>query len=187
MAIRFSSPQTLRDFIVCFSHFYLHCCFRLSEASGVWLARAERGGDGGMASTPWCPLWVASERREVQIEGLMLPWDSPQEEALFSGSHFHAGSIITSTREKGEEKKKRSAIPADVRRSPSPLRRIHLKSSSRWVWVLMSQVCASVCVFQCWCLCCLHHRSNVCNWQAVGNVLCGFFLFFFCSWGGSQG
>lgn len=43
----------------------------------------------------------------------------------------------------------------------------------------MSQVCASVCVFQCWCLCCLHHRSNVCNWQAVGNVLCGFFLFFF--------
>ncbi|GAA6075862.1 uncharacterized [Tachysurus ichikawai] len=64
----------------------------------------KRGGDGGTLSTPRCPLWVASERREVQTEGLMLPWDSPQEEALFSGSHFHAGSIITSAREEGRKK-----------------------------------------------------------------------------------
>lgn len=66
--------------------------------------RAENGGDGGTASTPWCPLWVASEQREVQIERLMLPWDSPQEEALFSWPHFHAGSVITSAREKEGKK-----------------------------------------------------------------------------------
>lgn len=101
-----SSPQTLSEFKVCFSHFSPYCCFRLCEVPGVWLAQAELGGDGGTASTSRCPLWVAFERREVQTEGLMLLWDSPQEEALFSGSHFHAGSIITSAREKnGEEKK----------------------------------------------------------------------------------
>ncbi|KAL7880675.1 hypothetical protein SRHO_G00029290 [Serrasalmus rhombeus] len=43
----------------------------LKRASGVWLARAEcivswdgSGGDGGMAPTPSCLVWVASERKD---------------------------------------------------------------------------------------------------------------------------
>ncbi|KAL6491057.1 hypothetical protein MHYP_G00014020 [Metynnis hypsauchen] len=83
-----------------------HQEFGLREQSAVSLGMAPAVMGARRRPRPaWCGWLRRGKTRqaappEVQMEGLPLPWDPPQEKALFSGSCIHAGCVITSAREK---------------------------------------------------------------------------------------
>lgn len=173
VAVCFSSPQTLSDLKVCFSHF-----FPLLMLLFLWSIRSLAGA----SRAQW--WWGHGVDLSVPVVGGIGAERGPDRGADVAMGLPSGGGLILRValpcrlhnykrkREKGRGGC--SAIPADVCRSPSPLRRIHLKSSSRWVWVLMSQVC--VCVFLCRCLCvCIADRMCVIGRQEEMCCVLGFF------------